>query len=207
MEQIQEQINNQTYPALVNNGSHFIEANTIESSLDQIRREHIIPVFVKDNEPVVSHAEFISQAMAVVSQIYVGEEITQPLIRVSHPIKGRIPEAKSKPASELLDHEKTLYYERMSFILEVPTIHDEVQGSGLCLSVGGIKAYNLDNLYNKKGTDQHFKIFVGFKVAVCTNLCIWTDGYSSDLKVKDLKQLENAIYNLLASYNWKNHAN
>ena len=32
----------------------FIEANTIECSLDEIREKHTIPVFLKDNEPLIS---------------------------------------------------------------------------------------------------------------------------------------------------------
>ena len=37
-------------------------------------------------------------------------------IRLSHLIKGRIPEAKLKIAQDLEEYEKTLYYERMAFI-------------------------------------------------------------------------------------------
>src|SRR5690606_37310207 len=100
-------------------GSPFIEANTVESSLTSIRNEHIIPVFIKDNEPVISHAEFIDIAYDAVSRVFQGEAILKPNIRLSHPIKGRITEAKQKPANELLEHEKTLYYERMAFAIEV----------------------------------------------------------------------------------------
>jgi len=54
-----------------------------------------------------------------------------PAIRLSHPIKGRIPEARNKPANELLDHEKTLYYESMAFVLEIPEVTVEVNGNTL----------------------------------------------------------------------------
>jgi hypothetical protein len=37
----------------------FIEANTLPISLDEMKKDHIIPVFVKDNEPLISHVEFI----------------------------------------------------------------------------------------------------------------------------------------------------
>ena len=198
MEQIQEEIlvNESSVPA----ASSFIEANTISASLEEIKKEHIIPVFIKDNEPVISHAEFIERASDVVSRVYPGEEILSPSIRLSHPIKGRIPEAKYKSAAELNEWEKTLYYERMAFLIEVPTINDAIGENTVSLTVGGVKAYNLDNLYNKKGADEHFKIFVGFKVSVCTNLCVWTDGFCSDLKVKSGDDLQRALYNLLLSY-------
>lgn len=188
-------------------GSPFIEANTVEATLNSIRNEHIIPVFIKDNEPVISHAEFIDIAHDAVSRVFQGEAILKPNIRLSHPIKGRIPEAKKKPANELLEHEKTIYYERMAFVIEVPTVQAEVGGNLLNLTIGGVKAYNLDNLYNRSGADQHFKVFVGFQNKVCTNMCVATDGLLSQLKVKNIDQLSYAIYAMLKDYNAVQFAN
>jgi hypothetical protein len=124
---------------------------------------------------------------------------------VSHPIKGRIPEAKNKPANELLDHEKTLYYERMMFCIEIPTISDDINGNKLSLTLGGVKAFNLDSLYNKKGSDEHFSLFIGFKNSVCTNLCIHSDSYSSSLKVNNIGQLKACIRSLIESFNAPYH--
>ncbi len=183
----------------------FIQANTIESSLHEIREKHIIPVFIKDNEPVISHGDFIEAAQNVVSDIYHDETILQPSVRLSHPVKGRIPDAKNKPANQLQENEKTLYYERMAFIIEIPTICDEINGDTLSLTIGGVKAYNLDNLYNRKGSDEHFKVFIGFQNKVCTNLCVWTDGFMSDLKVKNAGQLKACIRTLIENYNATYH--
>lgn len=179
----------------------FIQANTESYCLEEIRDKQIIPVFHKDNEPLISHADFISAADDVLSDFYSGEMILKPSIRVSHPIKGRVPEAKYKPANELYEHEKTLYYERMAFIIEIPSISSNIGGNKLSLTFGGVKAYNLDNLYSKKGSDEHFKIFVGFQNKVCTNLCVWSDGYLSDLKVTNSGQLKACIKTLLENYN------
>lgn len=195
----------QVLPEIISTDKPFIQANTVESSLGEIRNSHVIPVFIKDNEPVISHGDFIESTLDVVSEIYSGETILKPAVRLSHPIKGRIPEAKDKPASALLEHEKTLYYERMAFIIEVPTIYDDIDGNKLSLTVGGVKAYNLDNLYNKKGADEHFKVFVGFKNTVCTNLCVWTDGYMGDLKVRSAGQLKGCIRSLIENYNASYH--
>jgi hypothetical protein len=188
-------------PDVVSTAKPFIEANTVEVSLEEIRDKHIIPVFIKDNEPVISHVDFIHTTRDVLSEMYYEERILKPSIRVSHPIKGRIPEAKLKPACELLEHEKTLYYERMAFIIEIPTVSREIEGNTITLCVGGVKAHNLDNLYNKKGADQHFKVFIGFKNTVCTNLCVWSDGFVSDLKVMTLGQLKACIRTLFENYN------
>ncbi len=179
----------------------FIQANTIEVTFDEVKRDHIIPVFIKDNEPLISHTDFIETVMSVASEIYSQETILSPSIRVSHPIKGRIPVAKNKAANELLEHEKTLYYERMAFIIEVPTVYDDIDGNTLSLTIGGVKAYNLDTLTNKSGSDQHFKVFIGFKNSVCTNLCIYSDGLLKDLKVSSIGQLKGCIRTMIENYN------
>jgi len=183
----------------------FIEANTIETSLEEIKEGHIIPVFVKDNETLISHADFIESATELAADIFHGERILRPNIRVSHPIKGRVPEAKDKPANQLMDWERTIYYERMAFVIEIPSINTEIDGNSLSLTIGGVKAYNQDNLYSRSLCDQHFKMFIGFQNKVCTNLCVWTDGYYNDVKVKTIGQLKSAIKTLLEGYNKNFH--
>src|SRR5439155_6084566 len=123
----------------------------------------------------------------------------------THPTKGRVHEARNKPANELQEHEKTLYFERMAFTFEMPSASVEIGGNTLNLVAGGVKAYNLDNLYSKKGSDEHFKVFIGFQNKVCTNLCVWSDGYIGDLNVSSLSQLTEGITDLFLSYNANLH--
>lgn len=189
-----------------NNKRSFIEANTIVGSLEEIKHEHIIPVFA-NNEPLISHADFIETTSSMAADLFHGERILKPDIRVSHAIKGRVPEAKNKPIEQLMEWEKTLYYERMAFIIEIPSIQAIVDGNLLSLTIGGVKAYNMDSLYSRSASDQKFKIFIGFKNTVCTNLCVWTDGYMDDVKVKNVGQLKSAIHMLLESYNHHQHLN
>ena len=121
-------------------------------------------------------------------------------IRVSHPIKGRIPSAMGKPAKELQEHEKTLYYERMAFAIEIPSLHSDVAGNTLSLTVGGVRAYNLENLYSKK-SEERFKLFIGFQNKVCTNLCISTDGVMLDVRVRTPEELAHIMYRLCGEFN------
>ena len=181
----------------------FILANTVPMSLKTIEQEHIIPVFVKDNEPLISHVDFIQGVEQVAHHVFSGEKILSPSIRLSHPVKGRIPDARHKPAKELLKHEETIYYERCAFVIELPNITETINGNQLSLTIGGVKAYNLDNLYNRKGSDEHFKVFIGFENRVCTNLCVWSDGYVQDLKVKSMVDLCNAVFELLTKFHPK----
>ncbi len=184
-----------------NTRSYFIEANTIEMPLSEMKKRHIIPVFVKDNETLISHSDFIDSAYAITADVFNGEHILKPSIRVSHPIKGRVPEAKDKPANDLYEWEKTLYYERMMFAIEVPSMQAEIGGNTLSLTIGGVKSYSQDNLYSRSQSEQHFQLFVGFQNKVCTNLCVWTDGLMNDVRVKTLSDLKVNIKMLLERYN------
>lgn len=183
----------------------FIESNTVECSLSEIQNQHTIPVWMKDNEPLISHADFICAVQEMTADIFHGEHILEPAIRLSHPIKGRIPSAKDKPANMLSENERTLFYERMMFCIEVPSIQAEVDGNLLSLTIGGVKSFGEDNLYQRNGGDQHFKLFAGFKNRVCTNLCVWSDGYVGNLSVRSLSDLYVAIKMLLQRYNSGHH--
>jgi len=183
----------------------FIEANTFESTLEEIRTKHIIPVYSKDNERLISIAEFIQSTQEQVYKAFPDQRILQPSIRLSHPIKGRIPEAKDKAANELEEWEKTLYYERAAFVIEIPGIRREIEGNSLSLVVGGVKSYNLDRLQSRKGGDEYFTLFVGFQNKVCCNLCVWTDGLSNKVGVKSLDQLRAVTKHLLEEYNGSHH--
>ncbi|MDE0561755.1 DUF3871 family protein [Algoriphagus sp. NF] len=184
----------------VGKGNVFLQANTIEMDLNEIRDKHIIPVFLKDNEPAISQVEFVEAVTEAARDAYSLRDLSAPSVRVSHAVKGRIYEARHKKASELFPNEKTIYYERLAFMVTIPTIMQDVNGQLLELTVGGVKAYNLDNMNTNKGSYEHFKIFVGFKNTVCTNLCISTDGTKLDLKVKSLQELYAKSFELFTGY-------
>lgn len=200
MELQQIQTNNSNGRVETQSAANFLGANTQEIQLGEIKEKHIIPVYIKDNEPVISHYDFIQSTFQAAQDVFKGEMILQPSVRVSHPIKGRIPEARNKPAKELQDHEKTLYYERLAFMIEIPSIAQNIGGQSISLVVGGVKAYNQDNLYVSRNSGEKFKLFIGFKVQVCTNLCVWSDGFTKDVKVSHLDDLSNNIYRLFQSY-------
>lgn len=182
----------------------FIEANTKEVDLSHLTNECIVPVFSKDNELTISHPAFIETVADAVSTFYNGETIETPDIRVSHIVKGRIPEAIHKPANQLLESDKTIYYERMMFCIEIPTIYETIDGNKLTLTVGGVRAYNTMNLYSKK-TVEKFKVFVGFRNLVCCNLCVSSDGYVGQLEVSNTADLYRNVLDMLHNYNPAKH--
>lgn len=199
-------------PALSPNGvgissssKPFIEANTVQMSASEMG-EHHIPVWVTTNEPLISHLDFIETVWEVVHRLFPQQTILKPNIRVSHPVKGRIPEAKHKSAKELMPWEETIYYERMMFIVELPGITENVNGNPLSLTIGGVKSYGLDNLYTKRThNDQSFQLFVGFQNKVCCNLCVRTDGVKLEVGIKNLKQLSYSAEDLIGKFEAEKH--
>ncbi|HDZ04674.1 hypothetical protein LCGC14_0354320 [marine sediment metagenome] len=186
----------------VNNG--FIEANTIPVSIQHLKTDCIIPVFSRDNESTISHYDFIAHILSIVKDHFPQFEAKNPDIRVSHMIKGRIPSAAGKPKAELEENEKTIYYERCAFLIELAGSEVEINGNKISLTVGGVRSYNLENLYGCK-TDERFKVFIGYKNRVCTNMCISTDGFLSDLRIGSVNDFRPHLENLFDNYNWSNH--
>lgn len=190
--------------ARVKKVNHFIEANTMEIDLQHLQSDCIVPVFSKDNELTISHNAFIETVWEAANTFFTGERIDKPDIRVSHIVKGRIPEAIHKPANQLLESDKTQYFERMMFCFEAPTIYETVEGNKLTLSIGGVRAYNQMNLYSRK-TVERFKVFVGFKNMVCCNLCVFTDGYLGNLEVSSTSDLFRSALEMFNRYDPAKH--
>lgn len=194
-----QQINNRPIVS-GESGTHFIEANTVEMSLEEVKNHHIIPVFTKDNEPLISQFQLIEVVQNALQIPFDGEDISEPTLRVSHPIKGRVPNARNKPAKDLLESEKTIYYERAIFKIDIPSIYKIIDGQKLCLSVGGIKAYNQDSMSKDSKSGQHFTLFIGYKNTVCSNLCLWSDGSILKTTVTSVNDLQWKIERLFLEF-------
>ncbi|WP_410494451.1 DUF3871 family protein [Chryseobacterium jejuense] len=178
----------------------FIEANTQAVNLYHLKNDCIIPVFSKDNEKTIAHQEFIDVVMNAAQKVFP----MQTEIRVSHQIKGRTPDAIHLNVKDLLDHQKTIYYERMAFIIRIPGITDIVNGNGLSLTIGGVRSYNLENLYNKKALER-MKFFIGFQNQICCNLCVSTDGFKEDMRVSGTQDLYSKTLDVMQNYNAELH--
>lgn len=199
-----EVVDNQTIGDDSTTPSPFIEANSIPITLESLLTDCVIPNFAKDNEAVISHSQFIGATYQAIRDYYRSEQIEEPQVRASHIIRGRIPEAINKKSSELLPHEMTQYYERMAFCINVPSIHKDVNGNRLNLSVVGVKSYGRDNL-NGRLTAQKFSLAVGFQNTVCCNQCIWTDGYRDEIRAISPSEIYQHSLHLLDTYDMAKH--
>lgn len=179
--------------------NHFIESNTQEISFEELCKGSIIPNFAS-NEETISHQAFITAVADAAKDFFKDAEFSDLEIRVSHPIKGRTRDAIGLKASELREDQKTIFYERMAFCVEIPSITTNVNGNTLALSIGGVRSYSETRLNSRKSPER-FRIFIGFRNRVCTNLCISTDGFLEKLEVMSVGDIYLAALKLFSRYN------
>jgi hypothetical protein len=187
------------YGAISSSDKNFIHANTISITEGDLRNKCHVPSYSKDLESTISHSEFLEAVMYAANGYFNHETILQPAVRCSHEIRGRVPEAIGKPVSLLRPEDLTLFYQRMAFSIELPSLRDSVNGNDLNLSIVGVRSYNLDSLNGKK-KEETFKVAIGFVNKVCCNLCIWTTGYKSEIKARSVTEIVQEAYSLFSSY-------
>ena len=156
---------------------NFIESNTQAMSLAEIADKCIVPTF-SDNSLTISHQDFCGAVYKAAENVF--GALTPIECRVSHPINGRIPTALNKKTQDLADNEKTIYYQRLAWIAKVANLTKNINGQEIHLTIGGVRAYSEDKLYNRPSALK-FKIFVGWQVRVCSNLMLQTDGFSGSI--------------------------
>lgn len=106
---------------------NFLEANTAAITIEELSTQCVVPTWA-NQELTISHQDFINTIHDAAYNMFTGETIHKPEIRVSHIVRGRVPSALGKKASELLESEKTQFYQRLAFAFTIPTIHENVNG-------------------------------------------------------------------------------
>ena len=178
----------------------FLEANTNGITLDELKTQCVVPTWA-NQELTISHQDFIESVHDAAKTFYQGEAVTAPTIRVSHIVRGRTPDALGKRASELLECEKTQFYQRMAFAFTIPTIYETIEGQRLELCVGGVRNYNDLNLYRSSKGVEKFSVFVGWRVVICSNQVLTGQGVKLSIEVMDLKQLYQQVMELFNQFN------
>ena len=141
---------------------NFIEGPSSEISMEELTYRNIIPTF-SDNSLTISHQKFIETTRKAAEVIFGSGNITGTETRCSHPIIGRIPSAQHKKASDLLDEEKTIFYQRLAWIAQVCNLTSSINGQSVSLTIGGTRSYHEDKLYARQNP-QHFRLFIGYRV-------------------------------------------
>ena len=125
---------------------NFLEANTDAITMDELTNKCVVPTWA-NQELTIAHQDFISCVHDAACSFYAGERVNEPDIRVSHIVRGRTPQSLGKKASELLECEKTQFYQRLAFAFTIPTIIETIRGQRLELCIGGVRNYSDLNLY------------------------------------------------------------
>ena len=177
----------------------FLDANTNAITLEELSASCVVPTW-GNQELTISHQDFISCVHEAASDFYKGETLNSPEIRVSHIVRGRTPDALGKKASELLESEKTQFYQRLAFAFTIPTIYETLNGQKLELCVGGVRNYSDLNLYRQTRGTEKFSIFVGWRVHICSNQILTGEGTKLSFEVMDVKDIYKNTMELLYSF-------
>lgn len=177
---------------------NFLEGNSQAISFHDLRSKCIVPTWA-NNQLTISHQNFIQAVSAAAYTVFGKDQVNAPEIRVSHAVHGRTPNALMKKPSELLDSEKTLYYQRMCFCIAV-SMMDTINGNETNIVVGGVRALNNENLGSRQ-TLSKVKVFCGEKVKVCSNLCVFGTNYIDKLEVASESEIYTAAISLFSEYN------
>lgn len=181
-------------------GISFLEANTDSISMEDLANKCVVPTWA-NQELTIAHQDFISCVHEAASDFYRGERLNMPDIRVSHIVRGRIPQALGKKASELLECEKTQFYQRLAFAFTIPTIVETVRGERLELCIGGVRNYSDLNLYRATKGIEKFSVFVGWRVRICSNQVLTGEGVKFNIEVTNTSELYRHVLELFHSFN------
>ena len=106
----------------------FILGNTIEIDMQSLEDDYLVPVFSRDNNQTISHTEFINTVSDAAQTFFQGEQFNQPVVRVSHEMKLRTRKGTGKLVENLQEDDSGSYYQRLMFMIEVPSINYIVNG-------------------------------------------------------------------------------
>lgn len=177
----------------------FLDANTNSITLEELTNSCVVPTW-GNQELTISHQDFISCVCDAAKDFYQGESMNTPEIRVSHIVRGRTPDALGKKASELLECEKTQFYQRLAFAFTIPTIYETLNGQKLELCVGGVRNYNDLNLYRTTKGAEKFSVFVGWRVRICSNQILSGDGVRLSMEVMSVRDIYKNVMDLFSGF-------
>ena len=179
---------------------NFLEANTNAITLQELTEQCVVPTWA-NQELTISHQDFINTVHDAACNVFAGETINNPEIRVSHIVRGRTANSLHKRTSELLESEKTQFYQRLAFAFTIPSLHECIDGQRLELCIGGVRNYSDLNLYRANRGMEKFAIYLGWRVNVCSNQVLTGDGVRLNIEVMSLHDLYKAVLDLFYNFN------
>lgn len=177
----------------------FIEANTSAVTWKDITEDSILPSYA-DGEIVVPHSHFI-QAVVMAAHDALPNDTFGPLeMRASHLTQGRIPSAIYKKTSELLESDKTKYWERICFCVQVKSRQTNILGEPYTLTIGGCRSLQTCNFHSRKSVEG-FQAFIAYRAKICSNLAIFVEnGLKDGIEAMGPAEIYAAAYELFSRF-------
>jgi len=178
----------------------FIEANSAAVSWKELTEESILPSYA-DGEIVVPHSHFI-QALVMAAHDALPQDTFGPVeIRASHLTQGRVPSAIYKKTSELLESDKTKYWERICFCVQITSRQTTILGEPCTLTFGGCRSLQDINFHSRKSSEV-FQAYISFRARICSNLMIsLQDGLKDRIEATGPAEIYAAAYQLFSQFN------
>lgn len=141
-------INNTTFspPTQEEERTPFIQANTVCTDMEHLKVDYLIPSFARDNVETISHCDFINSVADAAQTFFEGEQFLEPQIRCSHELRLRTRTGAGKLVENLKEEDTGSYFQRMSFMIEIPSITEDIDGCPMRLQVVGVRSYHETNL-------------------------------------------------------------
>lgn len=177
---------------------NFLEANTNAITLEELTEQCVVPTWA-NQELTISHQDFIRTVHDAACNVFA--ETNTPEIRVSHVVRGRTADSLHKRTCDLLESEKTQFYQRLAFAFTIPSIHECIDGQRMELCIGGVRNYSDLNLYRANRGMEKFTVFIGWRVNVCSNQVLTGQGVRLSFEVMSLHDLYKTVLDLFCNFN------
>lgn len=172
----------------------FLRAGTVRRTLSDTLN-HDLPSSEERRRTIpLSHLQILQAAVEATQERYPDDGIAVTDFRCSHPVSN----IDGNPLLHSLS--KSFFYARSSFTIEIPSVSFELGGQSLSLTLGGLVAYPNPNDLDWRLNRGYLKLFAGFRVHICTNLCAGTDGVALEVKAQNAKDLKDRINELIDSF-------
>lgn len=178
----------------------FIEGPSQAVSLVELTQESILPSYA-DGEIVIPPGQIIQAIILAAHDAMPDDRFAEPEIRASHLVQGRIGSAIYKRKEDLLESDKTKYWERMCFCVEVVSRRSTILQEPVSLTFGACRSLQNLNFHGRKGVEP-VSIYIANRCRICSNLLIsLEDGLKDCVLCSGPEDIYTAAYQLFSQFN------
>lgn len=189
-----------TVPSDGNGVLPFVEGPSQAVSLVELTQESILPSYA-DGEIVIPPGHIIQAIILAAHDAMPNDLFAEPEIRASHLVQGRIWSAIYKKKEDLLESDKTKYWERMCFCVEVISRRSTLLQEPVSLTFGACRSLQNLNFHSRKGAEG-VSIYISHRARICSNLMISLEnGLKDNVLCSGPEDIYTAAYQLFSQFN------